>query len=579
MRLALSAVLISLAFPAAASADDAIIVKRVDGLDRAERAAVRADAGVKLVETLPLENTEVVEAQGSVRAALADLNANPDVVYAERDLPAAPASNDYYSSSLWGLAKISVVDAWTRSRGTGVSVAVVDSGIDATHPDLAGQLAGNPGERGNGRETNGIDDDGNGFVDDWQGWDFVNWDNSTETQNHTHGSHVAGTIAALADNGIGVAGVAPTAKIVPVKVFGAPGTSAYSSTIATAFDYAGSLGVAVVNASLGGPGYSTAVTDAIKAHPNTLYVIAAGNDGVDAANYYPCNADAANVVCVGATDSNDARASFSNYSSTAVDLFAPGTSIISTIPGSYGYMQGTSMATPHVAGAAALLAGARPNATSAALKSALLGSVDPVAGLSGYAVTGGRLHAAAAMDAVLTAVASPTPTPTATPSPTPTATPTPSPTATPTPTPTATPAPPTPTPTATPAPPTPTPTAIPVPPAPTPTAAPPAPTPAPTAAPAPVVSTLKVSGDVTRRRSAKITYAISSGAKVSLSVHRSCGAKACASAVSRWSESSKAGTRTFTLGRRVAGRTLTAGTYTLTAATSGGSRSVTFRVR
>ncbi|MDA0168187.1 S8 family serine peptidase [Solirubrobacter taibaiensis] len=531
------------ACPAVAQADDAIIVQRVPGLDGAQRADVRSDAGVKLVDTLSLPDTEVVTPRdGDVRDALAELNADPAVLYAERDLPVRLASNDTYSSYLWGLPQIGASDAWLRTRGAGVAVAVVDTGVDTTHPDLAGVFTGNAGERGSGRETNGVDDDGNGLVDDWQGWDFANNDNTVETQSQSHGTHVSGTIAALADNNRGVAGVAPEARILPLKVFGGPGSQASLSVLAEAFNYAGRMGAPVVNASLGGLGSSTTISNIIRAYPNTLYVVAAGNDNADAAGYYPCNANAANVLCVGASDEDDARASFSNYSATAVDLFAPGVDILSTVPGgSYGYMDGTSMATPHVAGVAALLAAAEPGTGSATLKTALLSSVDVRAGLAGVSLTGGRLNANAALDAVAAAPV-PTPEPTPTPTPTPVA---------PVPTPTPPPVAPVP---------TPTPTATPTPPAVT-----------------PVVSSLRVSGTVTARKPARVTYSVSGAAKVSLSVRRV--GTGSASSLSRWSETAKAGTRTFALGRRVAGRTLKPGTYTLTVATSGGSRSITFRVR
>ena len=537
----------ALAFPGAALADDAIIVKRGAGLDRAERAELRRDAGVQLVDTLSLPDTEVVTPRdGDVREALADLNADPDVLYAERDLPVRLASDDTYSSSLWGLPQISASDAWTRTRGAGVAVAVVDTGVDTTHPDLAGVFTGNAGERGGGRETNGVDDDGNGLVDDWQGWDFVNHDNTVETQSQSHGTHVSGTIAALADNNRGVAGVAPEARILPLKVFGGAGSSASVSVLAEAFAYAGRLGAPIVNASLGGVGASTTITNVIRAYPNTLYVVAAGNDNAEAADYYPCNANAANVLCVGASDQDDARAGFSNYGATAVDLFGPGVGIVSTVPGSYGFMSGTSMATPHVAGAAALLAAAKPGAGSTTLKSALMSSVDVRAGLAGVSVTGGRLNIDAALDAVAVA---PAPTPEPTPTPTPIA--------------------PVPTPVA----PVPTPVA----PVPTPVAPIPTTTPAPPVV-TPVVSALQVSGTVTKRTSARVTYTVSGAAKVSLSVRRV--GTGSASSLSRWSQTaSKATTRTFRLTRRVPGRTLKPGTYTLTLSTSGGSRSITFSVR
>jgi thermitase len=528
----------ALVCPGAAQAD--IIVKRAPGLDRAERAAVRSDAGVRLVDTLTLQDTEIVTARdGDVADALEALNADPGVLYAERDRPVRLASNDPFYSLEWALPRIATLDAWARTTGSGTTIAVVDTGIDTAHPDLAGQFTGNPGERGSGRETNGVDDDGNGRVDDWQGWDFVNDDKLVDTQSQEHGTHVAGTIAALADNGIGVAGVAPAAQILPLKVFGGLGSTSSAARLAEAFDYAGDLGAPVVNASLGGFGHSTTITNVINAHPNTLYVIAAGNSNADAADYYPCNANAANVVCIGASDHDDARASFSNFSSTAVDLFAPGVEIASTVPDAgYAYMEGTSMAAPHVAGVAALLAAAKPGAGSAAIKTALMGSVDVQATLAGTSVTGGRLNAAAALAAL---DAPPAPSPTPTPEP----------------------------PAPTPVPPVPTP----VPPAPTPTP-PPAPSPTPVV---PVVSGLKVSGPVTARKPARVTYSVSARAKVSLSVRRA--GSGSASAMRRWSETAKAGTRTFTLGRKVAGRTLKPGKYTLTVSTSAGSRSVTFRVR
>src|SRR5262249_6050139 len=140
-----------------------------------------------------------------------------------------------------------------------------------------------------------------------------------------HGTHVTGTIAALADNGIGVAGVAPGARVMPLRALDADGSGS-DSTIAEAFDYAGDMGVRIVNAALGGVGPSQPLTDAMAAHPNTLYVVAAGNSNLntDAIAFAPCTSPAANVICVGASTNRDARASFSNYGKTTVDVFAPG---------------------------------------------------------------------------------------------------------------------------------------------------------------------------------------------------------------------------------------------------------------
>jgi subtilisin family serine protease len=414
-----------------------IIVQREPGLDGSERRELRRDAGVELVKTLPLTRTELVQpAAGELAQALATLRASGDVVYAEPDRPAtlSTARNDFFWNSLWGLentgqsggtvdADIDATEAWQRSEGAGVTVAVVDTGVNATHQDLAGQLAGNPGEQGDGRETNGIDDDHNGFVDDAAGWDFYARDNVPEDGNG-HGTHVTGTIAALGTNRAGVVGVAPRAKVLPLRVLG-NGGSGWMSDIATAFDYAGDLGVPIVNASLGGP-RTEVVEQAIAEHPGTLYVVAAGNDNTNADTSYPCALELANVVCVGAGDNHDERASFSNYSAASVDLFAPGVDIVSTYNTSssaYVAMDGTSMATPHVAGAAALALAASPGASTAHLRWALLSSVDAKPALSGLAATGGRLNADAAITAVLSAepepVAPPAPTAPPTPSPEP----------------------------------------------------------------------------------------------------------------------------------------------------------------
>jgi len=554
---AIGSLVAALALPAGASAQE-IVVKRVPGLDRAQRHDIRQDAGVTLDERLSLPDTErVVAPAGELEEALTALNADPDVVYAERDLPVTLHSDDALFPNMWGLhntgqtvstvgvpdADIDAPEAWATAKGAGATVAVVDTGVEVTHPDLAGQLTGNTGERGAGRETNGVDDDGNGMVDDWLGWDYVNGDNGVDTQGNYHGTHVSGTIAALMGNAIGVAGVAPEAKVVPIKIFGAPSSTAPASVIALAFDYAGDLGVDVVNASLGGLGTSNLVTDAIAAHPDTLFVVSAGNSNDDAALYMPCNSPAPNLVCVGASDNQDLRSDFSNYSAIAVDLFAPGSFVFSTdIGAGYTYANGTSMAAPHAAGAAALLVSARLGATVAELRAALLNTVDAKAALSGYAATGGRLNAAAALAAIATPTATPTPTPTAIP---------------------------------TPAPPAPTP-------GPTPTLAPPAPPAPPVTTPTPApptVRALRVTGVVRSYKPAKVTYRVSAKTSVTIAI-RCAGSRGCAStAPVRFTKSADAGIRSFMLSRRRGGRKLPAGRYTLTVSTPTSSRTVRFTVR
>ena len=404
-----------------------IVAFRAD-VSREDRASLRAGADVSRVRSLRLRDTELVKApEGRSAAALRALSRSPRVRYAEPNGVVRAQSADTYWTLLWGLqntgqkvngvtgtadADIGAPEAWTQSSGAGQTVAVVDSGVTFDHRDLQGQSATNPGESGAGRESNGIDDDRNGLVDDYRGWDFVDGDNLPGDLNG-HGTHVAGTIAALKDNNLGVVGVAPSAKVMSLRALDATG-SGTNAAVSDAFALAGDLGIAVVNASLGG-GYSRAVQDAIAAHPDTLYAVAAGNGGADGIGddndltpTYPCALPEANVVCVGATDSADQRAAFSNSGRRSVDLFAPGVSIASTwidnpangcTSSCYVYSSGTSMAAPHVAAALALMRAANPTLTSTALKTLLLDGVDPKPTLTTAAVSGGRLNSQKAVGA------------------------------------------------------------------------------------------------------------------------------------------------------------------------------------
>jgi subtilisin family serine protease len=446
--------LLAFALPSAAPAQSAralqrledagvteIVVTRRPRLTAAERRAVRARAGARLVRGSRLPRTELVRVpKGRLVAAIRRLNADADVEHAEPALPVrasvAPVMpNDALWSNLWGLhnighlisgipglvdADIDAPEAWIHASGAGQVVAVADNGPMGDHVDLAGQFATNPGETGGGREANGIDDDGNGYVDDHRGWDFVGDDNDPFHADG-HGTHVSGTLAAIRDNGTGIAGVAPAARILPLRVLDAEGKG-NTLDLAEAFDYAGDMGVRVVNASLGAvvtsPGPTTLLhlRQAIRAHPQTLYVAAAGNGGADAVGddndgpvtEYPCAMDEPNIVCVGATDHRDQPAVFSNFGATSVDLHAPGVAIVSTTPGTdscptgcYGSWSGTSMATPHVAATAALILSAKPGLSAAAVKQLLLATVDPKPQLAGRSVTGGRLNAERAVIAVL----------------------------------------------------------------------------------------------------------------------------------------------------------------------------------
>jgi thermitase len=379
-----------------AQTSERLIVKRVPGLSAAERADLRADVGANLVEVLRLPQTEVVTVPThGAEDALAALNADPAVVYAEPDelRSALAPPDDPWWPYMWGLANtgqapfagtpgsdIHLLDAWSFSQGAGQTVAVVDSGVDLGHDDLAGQVAAGGRNFVQGTDPNDLSD------------------------TLGHGTHVAGTIAARANNGLGVVGVAPFAKVLPLRVLDSGGQG-FDSWVAQAFDYAGDLGLRVVNASLGGERDSQTLAGAIAAHPNTLYVVPAGNGGADgigdnndARRVLPCNLPYPNVVCVGATDEDDRRAPFSNYGAASVDLFAPGVDIVSTFPADrYVFQYGTSMATPHVSGEAALLLAAAPSLSSHELKDLILGTVDPRPGLSGLSVSGGRANAGAAL--------------------------------------------------------------------------------------------------------------------------------------------------------------------------------------
>ncbi len=372
----------------------------------ASQAKALASVGGRIVEQLPGGRLVRVRlAPGaSLAAADAALEKRADVAYAgpNRTYELFLDPNDAMFGDLWGMAKIRGPLAWDEQTGSdAVTVAVVDTGVDYTHPDLTDNIWSNPGELGG---TSGVDDDGNGFIDDVTGWDFFapGGDSAPlDEASSSHGTHVAGTIGARGNNGAGVTGVNWNVKLLPLRV---GNTSLSEWAIVSSFTYACAKGANVVNGSFGGT-YSQLIQDVIvsAACGNTLFVFAAGNggdDGIgddnDAAPQFPCVNSAQNVICVAATSTADDLASFSNFGLTTVDLAAPGTSIKSTTRSNgYGYLNGTSMATPHVAGAAALVWAERPALTVAEVRSTLLLSVDPVPGLQ--VASGGRLNVARAL--------------------------------------------------------------------------------------------------------------------------------------------------------------------------------------
>ena len=326
--------------------------------------------------------------------------------------------NDSSFSQLWGLhntgqsggtadADIDGPEAWELTTGSSeVILAIIDTGIDYEHLDLGDNVWRNPGEIAG----DGIDNDGNGYVDDVYGWDFVGNDNDPMDDNG-HGTHVAGTIGAVGNNGTGVAGINWNVQLMALKFLDDTGSGSTSDAV-EAINYATLMkrdyGVNVVasNNSWGGGGYSSSLRDAIAAAGNEgiLFVAAAGNGGTDGVGdnndeypHYPSNYDLDNIISVAATDRNDRLASFSNYGAASVDLAAPGVSIYSTLPDGYGWYSGTSMAAPHVTGVVGLLASLSPGATAGEIKSAILAGADPISGMTGLSVTGGRLNAYGAL--------------------------------------------------------------------------------------------------------------------------------------------------------------------------------------
>jgi serine protease len=354
----------------------------------------------------------------TVSDALGVLQGDSRVAYAQPNyrLSVSYFPSDVQFGSQWALhntgqggvadADIDAPEAWDVIRTSpGVIVAVLDTGIDYTHPDLAGNIWTNAAET----PGNGIDDDGNGYIDDVHGWNFVGG-NGDPMDDHGHGTHVAGIIGAVGDNDIGIAGVTWSVQLMPIKFLDANGSGWLSSAI-EALNYAVANGATISNNSWSGGGFDQALVDAIATAGamDHLFVVAAGNGGRDNDLFplYPASYDLPNILTVAATDEFDQLAGFSNYGHTSVDLGAPGVSIVSTVAasgvvgeaGGYGTLTGTSMAAPFVTGVAALLRSLHGGWSYQQVVYQILSTVDPLPSLEGTTVSGGRLNAAAAVNA------------------------------------------------------------------------------------------------------------------------------------------------------------------------------------
>lgn len=426
--------------PSPATADQ-LVVRYGRDTSAAQRSAVARAHGLTRLQASPDGRTEIVLAQGRSPAAVARrLAADPAIVAvapnSRRELALDPRSEPGFAEQ-WGMDNtgqpLEVDPTHTAVGRTGVDidglqalryglgspsvvVAVIDDGVDLSHPDLAARAWTNPGEAG-ALASNGIDDDGNGYIDDVNGWDFCNNDNTVHDAGHDgHGTHVAGTIAASLD-GRGVVGVAPGIKIMALKFIDDSPDCGLDSMAVEAIDYAASFGVRILNASWGGPSPST-VLDAAIADSGALFVAAAGNDGAnldqaptnfdpDPIRFYPAGSAVRNIISVAAIDQTGRLADFSNYGRVSVDLAAPGTNILSSWPqiegcsgACYAWEDGTSMAAPHVSGVAALVGSERPAllADPIALRARLLSRARPMPATSGQTATGRMVNALRAID-------------------------------------------------------------------------------------------------------------------------------------------------------------------------------------
>lgn len=387
------------------SVPDEVLVKFNPLAPNARRESVIARMNARLLKTFDAVDIHHLKLRPgmTVSAALAALRADPDVVAAEpnyiRTIAQTSPPNDPYwiNGSLWGLIKIRAQETW-QAYGSGdgsVVVADIDTGVDYNHPDLAANMWHNPGEI----SGDGIDNDNNGYIDDVYGIDTVNHD-TNPMDDHGHGTHTSGTVGAVGNNGIGVTGVNQNVKILACKFIASNGFGPDSAAI-ECFNYITALrnkgiNVRVSNNSWGGTGWNGLLISTIDTAGNAgiINMFAAGNSGQnnEVQPFYPGAYPNASILAVAASDSNDQPAGFSNYGAISTDLAAPGVGILSTYGGGYEYLNGTSMATPHVAGAAALLFSFRPAMTVAAMKAVLMNTADPVQAWIGKTVTGGRLN-------------------------------------------------------------------------------------------------------------------------------------------------------------------------------------------
>ena len=405
--------------PALEFSPDSVLIKFKPSAQPAQKRQAYAAVGGQKIRgyglVRGLEHVQLGRGQ-RVEQAIESLQRLPFVEYVEPDHVLRADTNDTYYYLQWGLqntgqdirgilgtddADIDAELAWVIKTGDpNFVVAVIDTGTDYNHPDLDSNIWTNPGEIAG----NGIDDDGNGYIDDIHGYDF--WSNDADPMDENgHGTHVAGTICAESNNGVGVAGVAWQCKIMALRFLGPNG--GYTSDAISALNYAVAMGVTVSNNSWGGGGYSQSLYDAIQNAGTSghLFVAAAGNDSVDTDStaHYPSSYSLGNIISVTATDNRDQLSIFrnsmgqiigaANFGANTVDVSAPGSDIASTALGSYYWMSGTSMAAPHVTGLAVLIWDLHPTWTHLLVRDRIYNTVRPLGALAGITATGGIINA------------------------------------------------------------------------------------------------------------------------------------------------------------------------------------------
>lgn len=397
-----------------------LLVKFKKGANLLTTLSLHQFIGAKVITIFEIvEGLQHVKTSGlSTEEALSYYNHHPMVAYAEPNYIYSieeegaddiPLPNDPKFSELWNLHNVGQSDAngtqgindadidapvaWLTTTGDShVVVAVIDTGIDYSHEDLSANMWINEREI----PGNGKDDDGNGYKDDIYGYDFCNRDGDPFDDNE-HGTHVSGIIAAAKDNQKGIVGVAPSVRLMAIKFLGEDGGGLLSNAV-LGIEYAIKMGAKILNNSWGGGGFSQALYDAIAvANENQIvFTAASGNDGrsTDDNPHYPSSYKHPNVISVGGTTNQDVLAGFSNYGLKSVHLLAPGKMVLSSIPGNrYDVMEGTSMATPHISGIAALILSREPELSAEQVRERLIKTSDEIISVRRKVMSGGRVNA------------------------------------------------------------------------------------------------------------------------------------------------------------------------------------------